>query len=379
MVVLWRFLVLLMLPVLASALSSDAQAAPAGCREIEARLSALQPRVVRPEGRYGRAAEAQRREIAKTQAMLRRSGCGFMGTGSAQCARLRDALGRMEANLSKLERRTGGGEERGVERERVRLERALERRGCRDEAPRRPKVVVDRNAFEPLRSNGGLGQVPDRDADRRGAPRVRTLRQIEEARRETPVPGILGSYRTLCVRLCDGYYFPMSFTASELDFAAEQARCEAACPGSQMRLYARRAGTDGDDGEAMTSVTGEPYAGLPTAFRFREPGFRRPAGCACGLPPTEAKGFSVVAGEPPATSDDRGAAPVPSPRPDPAAAPASLTHNEGDAQPDRSTELRGTREPAGGEDRKVRVVGPEFLPDPKEALDLRAPAPAPDP
>src|SRR5690606_39218290 len=76
-----------------------------------------------------------------------------------------------------------------------------------------------------------------------------------------------GAYRTLCVRSCDGYYFPISFAARPGDLGRDAAACRALCPGQEVALYVRPSG-DGE-GSPQVSLAGVPYATLPTAFRYR--------------------------------------------------------------------------------------------------------------
>ena len=102
---------------------------------------------------------------------------------------------------------------------------------------------------------------------------------IEERQRPTSVTRILnpngeisilgpvGQFRTICVRTCDGYYFPMSPDSSSADFDRDQKNCESACPGTDMQLYYQ--GAVGEESEAMVSAgTGAPYASLPTAYLY---------------------------------------------------------------------------------------------------------------
>lgn len=74
-----------------------------------------------------------------------------------------------------------------------------------------------------------------------------------------------GTIRTVCVRLCDGAYVPVSFATTPDRLAADSARCEASCS-APSRLF-----TGPPDGapESMTDLSGTPYSALPTAFRFR--------------------------------------------------------------------------------------------------------------
>ncbi len=105
-----------------------------------------------------------------------------------------------------------------------------------------------------------------------------------------------GRYRTMCVRTCDDYYFPISPASSIGDLKRDQQNCEAMCPGTDVQIYYQP--SDDENAEAMvSSSSGEPYADLPAAFSYRKPGTTRPAGCACN--PT--KNFSVIAGNPPSS------------------------------------------------------------------------------
>jgi Protein of unknown function (DUF2865) len=74
------------------------------------------------------------------------------------------------------------------------------------------------------------------------------------------------AYRTICVRLCDGYYFPISFSVSRERFANDKRRCESAC-GAEARLFVYR--NPGAELEDMEDLEGRPYRRLPKAFLYR--------------------------------------------------------------------------------------------------------------
>jgi hypothetical protein len=75
-----------------------------------------------------------------------------------------------------------------------------------------------------------------------------------------------GTYRTLCVRTCDGYYFPISFATTRESFAKDSRTCESKC-GGKARLFVHR--NPGGDAENMEDLQGRPYRQLPTAFLYR--------------------------------------------------------------------------------------------------------------
>ena len=74
------------------------------------------------------------------------------------------------------------------------------------------------------------------------------------------------TYRTVCVRLCDGYYFPVSFSAGPERFERDRQVCENSC-GTQGRLFIYR-NPGGELGD-MQDLQGRPYRQLRTAFLYR--------------------------------------------------------------------------------------------------------------
>jgi hypothetical protein len=110
----------------------------------------------------------------------------------------------------------------------------------------------------------------EREQEQREA-RERQLREereaLEEALKKARELGREhGTFRTVCVRLCDGYFFPISFATTPDRFAADEAICRARCRTSA-RLYVYP--NPGGEPEQMFDVNGQPYAALKTAFLFR--------------------------------------------------------------------------------------------------------------
>ena len=106
----------------------------------------------------------------------------------------------------------------------------------------------------------------------------------EWASQEVWTPGRTDSYRTVCVRLCDGSYAPISFATTRDRFKADAARCKAGC-GSPVRMFYSKAGAG--DIEDMIDVHGASYVDLPNAFKFRT---AYDEACTCrGMPWDEAE------------------------------------------------------------------------------------------
>jgi hypothetical protein len=91
-----------------------------------------------------------------------------------------------------------------------------------------------------------------------------------------------GTYRTLCVRLCDGFYFPVSYSTRPGRFAGDAKQCEQRCPNGSRLFVHRNPGQDVDD---MVDLDGRPYRSLPTAFLHRA---QYVADCTCRGNPWDA-------------------------------------------------------------------------------------------
>lgn len=86
----------------------------------------------------------------------------------------------------------------------------------------------------------------------------------------------IASATNYCVRLCDGYAFPVGDAGG--NSAVQEHACRQACPGAQTALYTAPAGAK--DFDAL-SRGGASYTALPTAFRYRE---KYDNACRCHAP-----------------------------------------------------------------------------------------------
>ena len=160
--------------------------------------------------------------------------------------------------------------------------------------------------------------------------------------------GQFGTYRTLCVRKCDGYYFPISFSTVPSRFPTDEQTCQSMCPGSDVALYIYR--NPGEEVSQMVSLAGEPYSALPTAFRYRQ---EYDAACTCGAPASRRAVADCRAGR---SESGIGRArpsllPRPLPRPARGEDPETLANRAGDFSPKpvaaRTRRRRGGRRANG--------------------------------
>ncbi len=86
---------------------------------------------------------------------------------------------------------------------------------------------------------------------------------------EDPSIGAQGdTIRTVCVRMSDGYYWPVSYSTLPDYIPQDAAQCQSQCPGQQVDLYYYA--NPGQEPEQMINVEGKAYSSLPTAFAYRK-------------------------------------------------------------------------------------------------------------
>jgi hypothetical protein len=90
------------------------------------------------------------------------------------------------------------------------------------------------------------------------------------------------TFRSVCVRLCDGYYFPVSFSVSQNRLERDAKVCASRC-GNQGRLFVHN--NPGGSADDMVDLAGRPYRQLKTAFLYRT---EYVASCTCQPQPWEA-------------------------------------------------------------------------------------------
>lgn len=350
------------------------------CDDLRAQLrgaSAIGPGTSAQAQRYAEAAARQVEEIAKTRAMQERRGC--FANSSAECQSLYRTIQEMNANLDALERqrdRLSGGRNAAQIRA---IGTQLERNGCN--APQRVArtephsitVIPEAPDRSRLKSRiivrEGIGRQRLYDPNVESDTALMTPPAPADAN-EITIPYMPGTFRTLCVRTCDGYYFPISFSTG-FDFLSRDAdTCESMCPGTEAKLFFHR--VPDQESEAMISLQGQPYTALPQAFLYRKlnPEQADPS-CTCQAQPTTAR-LEPEPGNAATSQPDMAATPMPddAETPDPIDITPQATGSEpGTDGADIASEM--SEDEADGS-RKVRVVGPEFLPAPEEAIDLQS-------
>ncbi len=184
------------------------------CGQLRSQLASL------PGGTGSKASSSQ--ELRKLQTQAKWGGCIYGGPGffvakrSPECPQI----------MARLQELQGGGSARPVDArvraKRAGILRAMSRNGCAGAAPR----------------DDWVGGIP-----------------------------AYGSYRSLCVRTCDGYYFPISYATKRSLLKVEEAACKSMYFGQDSQLFVQR--TSGVVDEAR-SLKGKRYVDEPFAFQYRD-------------------------------------------------------------------------------------------------------------
>jgi hypothetical protein len=124
------------------------------------------------------------------------------------------------------------------------------------EKAQRPRVRAKQQSYRDWSAEHSQSSPADRDDYRRD-------------------PAYGGNFKTVCVRTCDGYYWPVSRSVTSERFATDERRCDAACLGDAKLYYQHK---DSDDPKTLIALDGSPYTGLKTAFFYRKSLLN---GCGC--------------------------------------------------------------------------------------------------
>jgi Protein of unknown function (DUF2865) len=399
---------LLALGVLAFALANFSILTPANadewsCRALEIQINAA-PRS-QPSGRnsaqaerFAKAISAQNVQINKAQSQIRALGCSgsiiTLGGGSKpSCSRLTTALKSMNANMSKLKaqyaRLSKGG---GTVSSRDVLKARYNSMGCGQENRQR---VITVKADQKPKSNIAaiLGDTKAKREDRNREARNREERSRNERKRQAEslaIPGLSFSgdtFRTLCVRKCDGYYFPISFSTTKENFKRDIVACESMCPGTEVELFMHK--VPEEESEDMVSQKGEPYKAMSYAFAYRRDGVSADPACRCqaiqgmailNTGEAASSGIASIDGKTvnePDAFETPDTVPVPMPRLEARADILFDRETVADAAGDLTDDdIIAVFEPQLAEtnaDGSLRIVGPVFLPDPSGAINLKVP------
>ena len=301
-----------------------------------------------------------------TKAAMEDAGCyerGFLifGRGlvrSPKCLKMNNRVEGARRQVTQLQQQRdaikGGG---GNRRRQAELMDALARNGC------------GRQYQQPVRresGGGGLFGWFGRDSERE-APQQPVYRSVDPN----------GRYRSVCVRTCDGFFFPVSYSTYASRLAEDAAHCQSSCA-APAELYVYR--NPGQEIDQAISLNGIPYQELPAAFKYRKEYVK---GCSCKeveYNPTEIEAANQKAAEAPPAPGKPGAKKKAAAPAAQAAAPAAQPPQQLDLDVTSAIANTGAAQPqAAPEEPQAAAPAPPATPAAvaAPAPAVAAPAPAP--
>jgi len=199
---------------------------------------------------YQAAADRQRAELDRTASYAKSIGCDrhqFLFFGAApppQCGEINAQISRMRANLDELQQRAGGGPGGRGEL----IARFNAQCTAAQQQPQQPANILD----------AIFGTIARQPSDVQTLPLNPDQPESNEAQ--------AGS-KAVCVRSCDGAFFPVSYSASQGRLGGLDDMCHALCPNADVSLY-----TYPPSGqiEQAVSINGAKYMDSPNALKYRQ-------------------------------------------------------------------------------------------------------------
>jgi hypothetical protein len=240
-----------------------------------------------------------------TKATMEDAGCFesffIFGRGlvrSPKCISMNDRMEDAGRQLSQLQQQRdairGGASSK---RRQAEMQDALARNGCSGQVAPPPQRRGGGGLFDWF---GGKEAEPEQ-------PQAPISRSIDPS----------GHYRSICVRLCDGFFYPISYSTYAGRLTQDATECQSNCA-APAELYVYR--NPGEEPAQAISLNGSPYADLPVAFKYKKAYVK---GCSCKQAeynPTEIESANKAEAEAVPAAKVKGGAKKATPVP-PAAAP----------------------------------------------------------
>ncbi len=229
-------------------LSGAALAQSPSCNAWRSELASLQGQRGGGDPRAAQAAQRVGSLLAQATNQYRAMGCErggftFFGEGPPrECGGLRAQIGQLQAQYGNLQQQAQGG---ALEQRRAQLAAAINN-NCR--APQQRGFFETIFGLEPRR-----GEIDS------------TMPELDPEQPIEPEKPRMGGPQTVCVRTCDGFFFPLANNPGGRDSSDEM--CQALCPGVETLAYGMTNG--GEIQNAVARATGQPYASLPNAGKYQ--------------------------------------------------------------------------------------------------------------
>ncbi len=229
---------------------------PNGCGELAARIAALGEGSHTYSSHNGGAAQRQRTELDRTIRYARALGCDrsqffLFNAPPPQCPGLNAQIRQMQASLAIQGRDPAGN---ATARQQLIAQYNASCRG-QVQAIDQPR---ERGFFESLFSFFGPGPF--------------SFGQQPRIEKVLPLPGEgltpRGGSQAVCVRDCDGGFFPLNLSVRQSDPDQLTGLCQALCPNTAASVYTKSPSQAISTAVSLDSDT--PYSELPNALKFEK-------------------------------------------------------------------------------------------------------------
>lgn len=235
------------------ALSQPSFAQIADCRQLQSQIAALDQASLRRSNPYAGEIQKQRTDLNRAAAYAHSLGCDkqqFLFFGNApppQCNNLNANIRSLQASLAQMQ-----AYDRAPENSRLRQD-LMERFNayCRGGADQRQQGF-----FEQL-----FGIAP------RQMPAPLPPPADEQPGDFPDEPAAHGGSEAVCVRTCDGGFFPLNYSARKADPEVMADLCHALCPNAETAVYTK---SPSKEIQSSVSLDGEPYSDLPNALKYQK-------------------------------------------------------------------------------------------------------------
>jgi hypothetical protein len=229
---------------------SAASAQNDDCAGLRAQIAALDRANTRANP-YAGTIRSQRADLQHSRDYAHKIGCDrqqFMFFGSSpppQCGQINAQIAQMQASLAQYE---------------------ASARSMLD-SPQRQQMVASYNAYCRRQTQGGfLGGLFGGPTQQNSEPDVADIPSPDAA----PIPEEpgkpTGGSEMLCVRHCDGAFFPITDAPGREQETLEDF-CKASCPNAEASVYSR---VPGQEIQTAVGLDGKPYMSLPAALKYQK-------------------------------------------------------------------------------------------------------------
>ena len=238
-------------------LTGLATSQPVDCGKLAAEIRALEVAAQRPSNHFGSGVQNQRAELDRLIGSGRALGCNraqfFMFEAlPPQCQGINARIAQLQSSLA----RYGNGDSNSAVKQQL---TARYNAYCQGQSASSPPP--QRNFFDAL-----LGVFTQPFTPQGATPPQPHFEEVLPQPGEDALPH--GGSQVVCVRSCDGGFFPINLSANESDPDQLAGLCQALCPNADVNVYTRSPYSD--ISTAVSLSEGVFYSELPNALKFQK-------------------------------------------------------------------------------------------------------------